>query len=174
MKTKRKNGRPSSCTPEVIAEICRRTAHGETLNQIGRDETMPARGTILRWQAEDRCGFRDLYARAKDEQLEYWAQEIVDIAEDGKNDWMERELKSGAIVEVVNREVVERSKLRIETRKWLLAKLKPKKYGERLQVAGDDESPLQLKITTEADEFTRRIAGQTARSGEADRTGEPH
>lgn len=171
-----KRGRPSSWTPEIADEICRRTAEGETLNEICRDDHMPARKTVNEWSIHDYNGFSAIYARAKDDQLEFWAQEIVTIAEDGSNDWQDRQLKNGDSIRVVDREHVERSKLRIDTRKWLLAKLKPRKYGDRVALAGDPEAPLKMDIEVRgaADEIRDRIASITTAAGAGGADGEPH
>ena len=136
-------GRPSLYTEEIAAEICQRIAEGETLNQICRDEHMPARPTVVGWCLENREGFSDRYARARDLQLEHWADEVIDVADDATNDYMEKvngedEKSSWAL----NGEHVQRSRLRIDSRKWLLSKLKPERYGDKLQHTGDKENPI--------------------------------
>lgn len=78
------------------------------------------------------------YAQAKEAGLDTWADEILEIADDGTNDSYVDE--NGR--ERTDHDVVHRSKLRIDTRKWLLAKLMPRKYGERTVLAGDPEAPL--------------------------------
>ena len=74
----------------------------------------------------------------------HWADEILDICDDGSNDWIERQNKDGSTYETVNSEVINRSRLRVDTRKWLLSKLMPKKYGDKIIHAGDQENPLQV------------------------------
>jgi hypothetical protein len=79
--------------------------------------------------------------------MEAWADEIVDICDDASNDWMER--NNGDDKEsswVLNGEHVQRSRLRIDTRKWLLSKLKPEKYGDKLQHGGDPGNPIQHQV----------------------------
>lgn len=120
-------------TREIADEICARMAVGETLRQVCRDAKMPAASTVCLWAAEDRDGFAERYARARDELLEHWAEEVVTISDDGSNDWMERETKAGNVVAVIDHEHVKRSELRVNTRKWLLSKLKPERYGERVE-----------------------------------------
>jgi len=127
-------GRPTKYTRAISDEICLRLASGETLNQICRSEKMPARPTVIRWVLEDRDGFSDRYAEARDLMLEHWADEVVEIADDGTNDWVEREGRNGGTFEAVDHEHVNRSRLRVDTRRWLLSKLKPERYGERLEV----------------------------------------
>ena len=90
------------------------------------------------------------YMRAqKSRQAEYFAEELIDIADDGRNDWEEREnQKTGASYIALNEEAISRSKVRIETRKWLMGKMKPKKYGDKTLHGSDPENPLPKNETT--------------------------
>jgi hypothetical protein len=119
-------------TPDIVAELCSRLSEGETLSQICRDEHMPSKSTVLDWVNDDKEGFADQYARARDRQLEHWADELLSISDDGRNDWM---VRNGGDV-AVNSEHIQRSKLRSDNRKWLLSKLKPGKYGDRVEHVG--------------------------------------
>jgi len=89
---------------------------------------MPDRSTIHDWLSKD-SEFSDLYARARVEQAEFMAEEILEIADDGRNDFMEDD--DGFRIMGEN---IQRSKVRIDARKWLMGKLKPRKYGDRLDV----------------------------------------
>jgi hypothetical protein len=84
---------------------------------------------------DDREGFAAAYSCARDLQADCWADDIIEIADDSRNDWIEREIKSGRIIKVVN-EAIARAKLRIDTKKWLLSKLKPERYGDKLELSG--------------------------------------
>lgn len=92
--------------------------------------------------------FSKQYARALELRNDYWAEEMVEIADDGKNDWMET--KYGF---KVDREAVDRSKLRVEARKWLMRKSQPKKYGEKVELKhiGDGENPVAHAFTLKID-----------------------
>ncbi|MBH9645062.1 terminase small subunit-like protein [Burkholderia vietnamiensis] len=118
-------------TQELADTICEHLVSGLSLRQIEAIEGMPSKTTILRWLADDRfTSFRDQYARARDMQAEGMADEILEIADDGRNDWMEIQNRDGDNIGwKVNGEAVQRSRLRIDARKWLLSKLLPKKYG---------------------------------------------
>lgn len=118
-------------TQELADKICEHLVSGLSLRQIEALEGMPTKTTILRWLADDRfTSFRDQYARARDMQAEGMADEILEIADDGRNDWMEIQNRDGDNIGWrVNGEAVQRSRLRIDARKWLLSKLLPKKYG---------------------------------------------
>lgn len=137
-------GRPSTYTPEIAATICAEVASGKTLREVCRQEGMPSESTVRSWYLDDREGFFAQYARARDLQLEVWADETIEIADDGSNDWMTRQNSNGESYEVVNSEHISRSKLRVDQRKWLLSKLKPERYGDRLKVAGDADAPLHV------------------------------
>jgi hypothetical protein len=124
-------------TEAIAAEICQRIAEGETLNQVCRDAHMPARPTVVSWVLADKKGFADRYARAREIQFETWADEVSEIADDGVNDWVERETETGRNIKEYNGDHVQRSRLRVDSRKWLLAKLKPERYGDSLKLTGE-------------------------------------
>lgn len=109
---------------------------------------MPARPTVVGWAVENVDGFADRYAHARDLMLEHWADELLDVSDDGSNDWMTREGKDGTPSFVVNGEHIQRSRLRVDSRKWLLSKLKPERYGERLhqEVTGKDGKDLMPEV----------------------------
>jgi hypothetical protein len=120
-------------TREVAALICQRMADGESLRQICRDESMPCLSTVLKWSREI-PEFSQHYAQAREALLEHWAEEINEIADDGSNDWVRRETAQGRVEIVVDAEHIARSRLRVDTRKWLLSKLLPKRFGDSTEV----------------------------------------
>lgn len=130
---KRPRGNQTIYTREIADRICQQLAEGMTLNQICRQPGMPARPTVLLWAREDRDGFADRYAQARDFLIDHWADEAIDIADDGSNDFMERLQANGDTKIVFSRDHVERSKLRVDTRKWMLTKLAPQKYGDKIE-----------------------------------------
>lgn len=122
-------GRPSDYTPELAADICARIVDGQSLRSICKADDMPDVRSVFRWLAlHDE--FSHQYAQARDAQADTLADELLDIADDATNDWMERETKNGWIERVVDAENINRSRLRVDTRKWIASKLKPKKYGD--------------------------------------------
>jgi hypothetical protein len=130
--------RPSSYNLEIAQIICARISEGESLRQVCRDEAMPSTSTVMKW-ARDIPQFSEHYARAREMLLEHWAEEITEIADDGSNDWSLREKrnKEGDVVSseyVVDQENINRSRLRVDTRKWLMSKLAPRKYGDHRSV----------------------------------------
>ncbi len=131
-------GRPFSVySRELADEICERIACGETLRQVCRLKGIND-SAVRRWVLNDIDGFSARYAQARDLCLESWADEVVEIGDSAENDWMVREGKDGESTGWgVNGDHISRSRLRVDSRKWLLSKLKPERYGDKLQVGGD-------------------------------------
>lgn len=101
----------------VADEICERLSNGESLRTICLDDHMPDRNSVFAWivRHED---FAAKYARAREAQAEFLVDELVAIADNPE-------------------EEVQRSKLRLETRRWIAEKLRPKKYGPKVELAGE-------------------------------------
>jgi len=138
-------GRPSDYSIETTTAICVRLGLGESLREICQEEEMPDKSTVMRWLATH-AEFRDQYASAREAQADYYAEEIIEISDDGSNDWMERQRNDGSIEEVENKEVLNRSRLRVDTRKWLMARMAPKKYGDKVvqEHQGPDGGPVVI------------------------------
>ena len=157
---KRPRGRPSLYSHAVAAEICRRIGEGETLQSVCRDERMPAVRTVNDW-TEKRREFSAEFARARARGFDAIAEETVRIADDARNDWMERN-DPGNPGFALNGEHVQRSKLRIETRLKLLAKWDPNRYGDRTTIAGDPKSPLGIAAVSMTPAEFRALALEIA------------
>lgn len=141
-------------TREVADEILRRLAEGETLRAICRTEGMPPESTVRLWAIDDRDGFAAQYARAREVGYHSMADELLEVADDGRNDWMER---NGEDSEgwTANGEHLGRSRLRVDTRKWLLSKALPKIYGDKIDMnhSGQVALPItgfDVKVVTSA------------------------
>lgn len=142
-----KRGRPSRYNKRLIDKICAELAKGYSLRRVCSEEGMPALDTIFNWLRKY-PEFSEQYARAKQESADALADEILDISDNGENDWMETFYPNGKPKGwEINGEAVQRSKLRVESRKWLMAKMKPKTYGEKLDLTSDGEK-LPTPITT--------------------------
>lgn len=132
---KNKRGRPSKRTPEIEDVILKGIADGESLRKVCAEAKIEP-STFFDWiQADD--GFHKRYARAKEIAAELMADEILNIADDSSEDEMfiEADDESGkGAKRVQNSEFINRSRLRVDSRKWLLSKLLPKKYGEKIGV----------------------------------------
>ena len=143
--TENKPGRPSAFSPELASEICHRLSEGESLRSICKPDTMPAESTVRRWAVDDVNGFFAQYARARDTGLDAMADETLEISDNASNDWMERHGEEEAGW-VVNGDHVARSRLRVDTRKWYLSKLAPKRYGDKVtqEHTGADGGPIKV------------------------------
>ena len=126
-------GRPSDYSAELAAKICSELAEGRSLRDVCSDEGMPAESTVRAWAVEDREGFSAQYARAREIGYHAMADELMDIADDGRNDWMERRGEEDAGWQA-NGEHIQRSRLRVDARKWMLSKVLPKIYGDKQEV----------------------------------------
>lgn len=124
-------GRPSTYTSELAAAICDRLATGESLRAICSEDAMPCKATIFIWLSRH-AEFLDQYARAREAQADFLAEEIIEIADDGSRDYTEKVI-DGRTTLVVDHDHIQRSRLRVDARKWAASKMAPKKYGERIQ-----------------------------------------
>jgi hypothetical protein len=120
-------------TPELAHEICRRLTEGETLKVICKGKGMPAASTVRLWVLDNLEGFADLYARARLVGYHTMADELVEISDR----------------KAVDAAAVNRDRLRVDTRKWLLSKALPKIYGDKLtaEVTGKDGAPFERQQT---------------------------
>lgn len=139
MSAEKKKGRPTVFSQEVAAEICSRLVEGESLRAICRDDAMPAISSVFLWLSNDRA-FSEQYAKAKEEQADTLADEILSIADEectmvraDKHPGAKADDEDGNVEVVFDSTAVARNRLRVDARKWVASKLKPKKYGERIQ-----------------------------------------
>lgn len=134
---------PSKKTPENITEILTRLSLGESLRSICKDEHLPSITVFMEYLAADK-ELADQYARARERQADYLAEEIIEIADDSSRDVVATEDEDGNVTERVNHEHINRSRLRVDARKWYASKLAPKKYGDRQEIehTGKDGTPL--------------------------------
>ena len=151
-------------------------AEGMSLRSICAIDGMPARTTVFQW-LRDKPEFRTKYSQAREDQAETWVDECTDIVDDGSNDFMERLKASGEREAEYNGDSVQRSRLRVEQRRWYAERLLPKKYGNKqdVNVTGSVtlehwvlESLAAPKNVTPAIEGTARVAGSSG-----DPEGEP-
>ena len=122
-------GRPTDYNEETTTKMCERIATGDSVRTICSDEDMPSVVTFFAWAAKY-PEFLKRYEEAKVLQADFLAEEMLSIADDGTNDYMETLDDEGGVSYKINGEHVQRSRLRLDTRKWIASKLKPKKYGD--------------------------------------------
>ncbi len=137
--------RPTLFNEELAAEICGRIADGQSVREIARAVDMPARSSIFLWLSKYEA-FSDQYAKACEARTQYLADELLDIA-DADGD-------------------VQRDRLRVDTRKWVLSKLVPKKYGNKVtaEITGAGGGPVQTEEMSTL-EIARRVAFLLASAG---------
>jgi len=140
-------GRPCEYTPEISDRICAGIANGKSLRTILKADNMPGMSTVFEWLRKF-PEFAEQYARARDAQADALADEIQDIADDGSNDYMEElDKKTGECIGWrQNGEAAQRSRLRVDARKWIASKLKPKRYGDKLDVEHTGKVSLEQLI----------------------------
>lgn len=132
-------GRPSDYTQEKADLICSLIAEGRSLSSVCREEGMPGSSSVFRWLRENQ-EFRKNYDTSMRERTLAHGEQLIDISDDGTNDWMEDQYMKGKSPGwKVNGEAVQRSKLRVDTRKWLMSKMEPKKYGDKMDVTSGGE-----------------------------------
>ena len=125
-------GRPTTFSKEIAETICARMAEGESLRSICRDHYMPHRSSVYQWLRKN-AAFADLYTQARELLVEHWGDEMLEISDDGTTDYVIKKGRNGIEYEAVDQEHIQRSRLRVDTRKWLMSKLAPRKYGDRVE-----------------------------------------
>jgi hypothetical protein len=128
-------GRPTKYTPELAAQLCDYLSEGESLRTACAHEGMPDKAQVFRWLSASNTAdwaqdFRDQYTRAKEEAADALAEDILDIADEPLVSLNDNKMVNAAI---------QRNKLRVDTRKFLMAKMKPKRYGDKLDLTSDGE-----------------------------------
>ena len=124
--------------PVLGTEILERLADGDSLASICRDEGMPDERSVRRC-ARNHGEFGDQYAIARRLGYEKRAGELLEIADDASADWIATE-NGKRVLDTVH---VNRARLMIDTRKWLLSKMLPKIYGDHVTIAGDPDQPIR-------------------------------
>lgn len=126
--------RPTKYSQELAVSICEQLCEGVPLTRICKQEGMPSFGTVWRWEQEN-AEFRELSMRAREVGTHYLANECIEIADDGANDTQ----TTDEGLTVVNHDVIQRARLRIDTRLRLIGKWNAKKYGDKLEVDNKGE-----------------------------------
>ena len=125
----------STYTEEVGEKICELLIDGNSLRAICEQEGMPNRRTVLKW-LNDNEQFSRQYARAREEQAESFADEIVKIADEAVEpifiDGVPLEIEGKPFLAATPSSVAH-ARLKMDARKWVASKLKPKKYGEKIE-----------------------------------------
>lgn len=122
----KKIGRPSDFTQELADRICAKLAGGESLRTVCKGDDMPSLQTIFNW-IRTKPGFFEQYARAAEERTEAHNEMILDLGDEAIGKSQEVDPKSsGAVVQAY--------KLKADNLKWVMSKMKPKKYGDKIDM----------------------------------------
>lgn len=150
----KKTGRPAIYTREIADRVLDLLVEGEdgepmSLRAICRRDDMPSRTTVVKWIADDTDGFAARYARTRDVAIDDIADQIIEIADTPQTGTTETDkmtAKGDEYTEVRRGDMTEHRKLRVDSRKWYVSKLAPKRYGERLQqeITGADGGPIKV------------------------------
>lgn len=126
---KKSPGRPTKYSDELGDVICAAISEGKSLRSICEREDMPDRCNVFRWLRENQ-GFRDQYAHAREAAADWFAEEIIDIADKARD-----------------KEDAPAIKVRVDARIWVASKLRPKVYGNnsRQELSGPDGGPIEVK-----------------------------
>ena len=157
-----KTGRPSTYTIDTASVICDRISKGESLKAICSSPGMPDQVVGYGWLGRQ-PEFAQMYARAREEQADTLADEIAALADE-----QPRMVVDDKGVARIDSAWVQWQKNRVEARKWVAAKLKPKKWGERIQVAGDADNPLRVEAEVQADKLLQAILSNAQMTRQAD------
>lgn len=145
-------GGRSIYTQELADKLCDRLAAGESLNAICGDEDMPAESTVRGWVIDDVQGFGAKYARAREIGYDVMAESILKIADEANIG--QKSVSKATGLEITEGDNVDRSRLQIDARKWLLSKMLPKKYGDRQHIEHSGKLGLESLIAGDDDKAT--------------------
>lgn len=149
-KRDKKTGQNTTIYTEALAdEICLKLMAGQSLRSICREMESPRFDTVLKWLAKGDHPFQAKYEHARRVQAEILVDDINEIADDGRNDYMERLDAEGNVVGwQVNGEHIQRSRLRVDSRKWGASKILKSKYGDSktVEMTGKGGGPIKQEI----------------------------
>jgi hypothetical protein len=152
-----KRGRPTVYNQKIADRICGMLAEGEQLDVICSDPGMPPASTVRRWACEGREPFSSSYARARSIGYERLVSELLSITDadctgpDGRAD----------------NALVQKQRLQVDTRRWLLSKLLPRQFGDRVEITGQDGSQPIVRIELVPVDPRPRLEADEAASGGA-------
>ena len=153
-------GRPPVYGQDTRDEICKRISQGESLISICKCEGMPDKTTVMDWLFKE-PDFANQYARAREAQAEHYLDEIIAISDDSV---LDTEMGEDG-VERTNHEVVARARLRVDTRKWAMSKLAPKKYGDKVQNEHTGPNGGPIKVVSARDMTDDELAAIATTGG---------
>ncbi len=138
---------------ELLDAVCDGIATGKSARKMCIELSIP-RKQLWEWLNEDES-FKSQYAHAREEQADFYADEIVEISDDGKRDYV----VDADGNKIVDQDHIQRSRLRVDARKWYASKVAPKKYGDKLELSGDPDRPIAVL------DYAAGVAAAQAKAG---------
>ena len=161
-------GAPTTFTKHIADVICIRISEGESLRKILKDEGMPPQSVVYEWLLRHPA-FAEQYTRAREEQADTLADEIIAIADEQPEIIPVIDKRTGELIEhKLDNAFLQWQKNRIDARKWTAMKLKPKKYGERVALAGDADSPIKVEAEVQAENLLNALLKNSELKKQAD------
>lgn len=154
-------GKPSKYTPDIARQICEQLSDGIPLREICRQEGYPEWRTVYDWMYRDDeagsagVGLSAAIARAREQGYEAIAEECLLIADSPR--YGEKQVLTDQGVATTVEDMLGHRKLQIETRLKLLAKWNPKRYGDRVAIAGDAANPLKIEAEVHANKLLEAL-----------------
>ena len=155
-------GRPTQYTPQLGDLICEGISNAKSLASIcNENDDLPTVRSVYTWLRSNE-EFLHNYERSKEDQADYLAEEILEIADDSRNDFMDRLDENGEVSAAtkLNSENIQRSRLRVDARKWIASKFKTKRYGDKVQ----QEIDIKSMDTITDEDLAVRVAELLAKS----------
>lgn len=140
----------STFTTEVAAKFCAAIAEGGTLRSVCKKSGMPSKATVFKWLGAN-VDFQKMYETATDERADTMIDEIVDIADNCK----------------VDADSIRKAKLRIHARVEQAQRMKPRKYGSKLQLTGEGGGPIQSKATLDVSTLSTEALAEIMKARDA-------
>jgi hypothetical protein len=128
---------------QILNDIFNQIEEGKSLRKVLSEPNTITRKTFFEWIDLDKNKINQ-YARACEIRAEKIFDEMLDIADDGTNDFMSKMIAEDVEIQTLNSEHIQRSKLRIDTRKWTLSKMNPKKYGDKLETKNEHSGEITI------------------------------
>jgi hypothetical protein len=142
----------STFSQALFDRICESMADGKSLREICKAKDMPNRRTVLRWIENDEK-LAAQYSEAMNARADHYFDEILEIA-DKVRVGSKRTTKADGGVEITKGDMIERARLQVDARKWVLARMNPKKYGDKFtqELTGEGGGAVVVKIVRHGDE----------------------
>lgn len=141
----------------IYDAVCEGIAAGKSLRKVCEEHSFPL-STVMHWRNDDRA-FLEQYTRAREDQADFYADQIMDIADAPILETPVGKDKDDEEAKLVTRAEMERRKQQIDARKWIASKLKPKAYGDKLDLSGG------VSLTVPDDQLESRLAILLGKAG---------